>query len=111
MRCPQLRVLVAPTRVCQLVTPALEERCEALGQAGKDNDTVCAGAFFGQVVSDAARLRLQAAQQAMQSHDTSSGQIVRSSCQLDMRAGRSRIRDCIAPTCLFCVCALMLVVL
>ena len=40
----QLRVLVAPTRVCQLVTPALEERCGALGQEGKDNDPVCKGA-------------------------------------------------------------------
>ena len=42
----QLRVLVAPTRVCQLVTPALEERCSALGQDGKDNDPVCKGAHL-----------------------------------------------------------------
>jgi hypothetical protein len=39
----QLRVLVAPTRVCQLVTPTLEKRCAALGQDGKDNDAVCKG--------------------------------------------------------------------
>ena len=55
---PQLRVLVAPTRVCQMVTPALEQRCEALGQAGKDNDTACQGALSALRCSCATVLRL-----------------------------------------------------